>query len=216
MTVYANISVRCSVLRERFARMRKCRDDIAARRRGLLRRCDGGHRRLPNQHMLIAFDTRFGQITNASVEREHDQNRGQAALASARRLRGEDHANDSHASGTRRGSSALQLPGTRGRGTGRSGRGRHSSHPLGETRVRGACAEFPDSPAASESECDTRMKKFRTLASNVNREAQTTRVQSLSTFRFSRGFRRCSAKVTYIRVYFPLLPRVFIIKRILK
>lgn len=96
-----------------------------------------------NQHMLIAFDTRFGQITNASVEREHDQNRGQATLASARRLRGEDHANDSHASGTRRGSSALQLPGTGGRGTGRSGRGRHRSHPLGEARVRGACAEFP-------------------------------------------------------------------------
>lgn len=93
-----------------------------------------------NQHMLITADTRFGQITNASVEREHDQNRGQASLASARRLRGEDHANDSHASGPRRGSSALQLPGTRGRGTGRPGRGRHRAHALGEARVRGAYA----------------------------------------------------------------------------
>jgi len=67
------------------------------------------------------FDTRFEQVTNAPVEREHDQNRGQASLASAQRLRGEDYANDSHASGPRRGSSALQLLGTRGRRIGRPG-----------------------------------------------------------------------------------------------
>lgn len=99
---------------------------------------DGSSSRLSNQHMLIMFDTRFGQVTNAPVEREHDQNRGQASLASARRLRGEDHANDSHASGPRRGSSALQLPGTWGRGIGRSGWGWHSPNTLGETCIRGA------------------------------------------------------------------------------
>ena len=98
---------------------------------------DSSSSRLPNQHMLIMFDTRFEQVTNAPVEREHDQNRGQASLASAQRLRGEDYANDSHASGPRRGSSALQLLGTRGRRIGRPGWGWHSSNTLGEACIRG-------------------------------------------------------------------------------
>lgn len=111
--------------------------DVIAMR--LLHRGDGGVAfDYPNQHMLITFGTRFGQVTNAPVEREHDQNRGQTSLASARRLRGEDHANDSHASGPRWGSSALQLPGTWGRGIGRPGWGRHSPNTLGETRIWGA------------------------------------------------------------------------------
>lgn len=142
------------------ARNRECVSDPSARRhvhdvathcavREIITSSDGGPSTTPNQHMLITADTRFGQITNASVEREHDQNRGQASLASARRLRGEDHANDSHASGARRGSSALRLPGTRGRGTGRPGRGRHRSHALGEARVRGAYAGDPEFEPAS-------------------------------------------------------------------
>lgn len=107
-----------SIVREMHSRMQSY--DIWCHSDEIIIVDDGSNSR-PNQHMLITFDTRFGQVTNAPVEREHDQNRGQASLASARWLRREDHANDSHASGPRRGSSALQLPGTRGCGIGRPG-----------------------------------------------------------------------------------------------